>query len=453
MKPFFGALEDRVRSSRSILCVGLDPRCDSALEARSRCLSLIEATAPWAAAFKPNVAFFEALGPHGLEVLIEVVAAVPSEIPVILDAKRGDIPSSAAAYAVACFDVIGAGSVTVSPYLGPDAIEPFLAHPGRGVWVLCRTSNRGAAGIQEMAVEGGGDLAEAVAGAAKGWAGPDRLGLVVGATDSEALGRVREIVPEHWVLAPGVGAQGAEPGAIAAGLRTDGSGVLVPISRAIADAADPGAAAADFRERLAAVTPVRARPRRLAADLHDSGCIRFGQFTLRSGVVSPVYIDLRRLAGHPAVMRRVAAAYAQVLGGLSFDHLGAVPYGAIGIGTAVALQMGSSLVWPRLQPKEHGTGASVEGMWSTGETVVLIDDVVTSGASAIEAAQGLRGAGLVVEELVVLIERDPAARRELAQAGIRLHPVTTLEALVADLTAVGAISTGDAEAAEEFIRP
>ena len=96
MKPFFGALEDRVRSSGSILCVGLDPRCDSALEARSRCLSLIEATAPWAAAFKPNVAFFEALGPHGIEVLIEVVAAVPSEIPVILDAKRGDIASSAA---------------------------------------------------------------------------------------------------------------------------------------------------------------------------------------------------------------------------------------------------------------------------------------------------------------------------------------------------------------------
>ena len=103
-----------------------------------RRLALIAATADAAAAFKPNAAFFEALGHRGFEVLIEIVAAVPEEIPVILDAKRGDIASSATGYATAAFDVIGAGAVTVNPYLGRDAIDPFLAHENRAVWVLCR---------------------------------------------------------------------------------------------------------------------------------------------------------------------------------------------------------------------------------------------------------------------------------------------------------------------------
>ena len=451
MSGFFADLEERARSIGSILCVGLDPRVGTAIEARDRCRALIRAAAPMAAAFKANAAFFEALGPDGVGALIEVIGAVPDEIPVILDAKRGDIASSAEAYATACLDVIGAGSVTVSPYLGRDAIAPFLARPGAGVWVLCRTSNPGSAEIQEITVAGGVALADAVAAAASSWAGADRLGLVVAATQPGALARVRSVVPEHWILAPGVGAQGADPEAIAAGIRDDGWGVLVPVSRAIADAANPAAAAHDLRDRLRRVERSARTARGLAGDLHAAGCVRFGEFTLRSGAASPVYVDLRRLAGDPGVMGRVTWAYRRALAGLSFDHVGAVPYGAIGLATVVALAAGVSFVWPRPEPKEHGTRAVVEGVWAVGDRVVLIDDVATTGASAVAAAERLREAGLVVEDAVVLIERDPGARAALGDIGIRLHAVSTLARIVDDLSRAGAISAEQAAAVGEFL--
>lgn len=453
MKAFFDALEERSRAVDSLLCVGVDPRARDAVEARRVSLDLIEATASAAAAFKLNAAFFEAHGPSGIEALIEVVAAVPDEIPVILDAKRGDIASTAAAYAEACFGVVGAGAVTVSPYLGRDAIDPFLAHPRRGVWVLCRTSNPSSADLQDDILDTGEMVFERVARMAAEWAGPDRLGLVVGATYPGALARVRAMIPEHWILAPGVGPQGADPDAIALALRADGRGVLVPSSRLVGDASDPAAMAETLRDTFRGVRRREAttHPRGLAGDLHASGCVRFGEFTLRSGVVSPVYVDLRRLSGRPGLLRRVAASYGSVLGSLTYDHVGAVPYGALPLATAVALERSSSLVWPRRESKEHGTGARVEGEWRAGDRVVLVDDVVTSGISAIEAASLLRAAGLVVEDLVVLIERDPGARLALADAGITMHAITTLEGLVDELGETGAIGEGEYRAVASFL--
>ena len=453
MKEFFEALDERSRAADSLLCVGIDPRAKNAEEARKVSLDLIAATAPFAAAFKANAAFFEAHGPAGIEALIDVVGAVPEEIPVILDAKIGDIASTAAAYAEACFGVIGAGSVTVNPYLGRDSVDPFLAHPGRGVWVLCRTSNPSGAELQDETLDSGELVHERVARLATDWAGPARLGLVVGATHPEALAGIRAIAPEHWILAPGVGPQGGETDAVAAALRADARGVLVPSSRLVGGASDPGAMAADLRDALRAIRPkaIPARNRGLAVDLHASGCVRFGEFTLRSGVVSPIYVDLRRLSGRPGLLRRVAASYGSVLGRLAYDHVGAVPYGALPLATAVALDRSKSLVWPRRESKEHGTGARVEGEWRAGDRVVLVDDVVTSGASAMEAAGLVRDAGLVVEHLVVLIERDPGARSALADAGITLHAITTLESLVEDLGASGAIGEDERRTVAAFL--
>ncbi|HSM01518.1 MAG TPA: orotidine-5'-phosphate decarboxylase [Acidimicrobiia bacterium] len=450
---FFEALEERSRAADSLLCVGVDPRARDAVEARRASLDLIEDTAPMAAAFKMNAAFFEAHGPAGVEALVEVVTAVPDEIPVILDAKRGDIAATAVAYAEACFAVIGAGAVTLSPYLGRDAIEPFLAHPGTGVFVLCRTSNPSAAQIQDDTLDSGQLVYEHIAQTAATWAGPDRLGLVVGSTQPEALARVRALVPEHWILAPGVGPQGGDVEAVGVALRSDGRGVLVPSSRLVGGAADPAAMAADLRDALRSVKSRPAqRPRRgLAVDLHASGCVRLGEFTLRSGVVSPIYVDLRRLSSRPGLMRRVAASYGSVLARLTYDHVGAVPYGALPLATAVALDRSRSLVWPRRESKEHGTGARVEGEWAAGDRVVLVDDVVTSGISALEAAGLLREVGLVVEDLVVLIERDPAARAALADEGIELHAITTLERLVDDLGEAGAIGEDERRTVAAFL--
>jgi uridine monophosphate synthetase len=453
MTGFFERLEARTANAGSRLCVGLDPRADDASEARRRAVALIEATAAYAAAFKANAAFYEAHGPDGIEALIEVVAAVPEEIPVILDAKRGDIASTSAAYAAACFDVIGAGAVTVSPYLGRDAVDPFLAHEGRGVWVLSRTSNESGADIQDLDV-GGQSLAERVARIASGWAGPDRLGLVAGATAPEALALVRSAAPEHWILAPGVGAQGGDPTILGAGLRADGSGLLVPVSRSVADATDPGSAAADLRDALSHLEarPTRSLRSTLARSLYDAGCIRFGEFTLRSGVVSPIYVDLRILVGRPRLLRQVASAYEGLVTGVGADILGAVPYGALPIATATSLATSMPLVWPRAAAKGHGTGARVEGRWSPGERVVLIDDVVTSGTSAVEAATNLRDVGLVVEDLVVLVDRGgERAAATLANDGIRLHAVATLGGLVDELAAADVIDATQHRSVMSFL--
>jgi uridine monophosphate synthetase len=446
---FFAALEERVRRVGAV-CVGLDPGATDPADALARCRRIIDATAHTAAAFKPNAAFFEALGPPGFEALIEVTAAVPEGIPVILDAKRGDIASSAAGYARAAFGVVGAGAVTVSPYLGEDALAPFLEWEGRGLWVLCHTSNPGADAVQGLLLGSGVTVAAAVARLAAGWAGPDRLGLVVGATKPEALAEIRSVAPAHWILAPGVGAQGAQLSDLAYGLRQDRSGLLVTVSRLVAESSDPAGVVADLAAALRGMRPAHA-PSRLAGLLHRSGCIRLGEFTLRSGIVSPIYADLRALTGDPATLRTVARSFVPVLAALRFDRLAPVPYGALPLGTAVALAADAAMVWPRPQPKDHGTGARVEGPWEAGDRVVLIDDVITSGASALEAATLLRDAGLVVEHLVVLVDRDPAARAALEANGIALHAITTLADLVADLASTGAIAPEDAERVTEFL--
>jgi uridine monophosphate synthetase len=178
----------------------------------------------------------------------------------------------------------------------------------------------------------------------------------------------------------------------------------------------------------------------LAAALHEAGCVAFGEFTLRSGAVSPVYVDLRRLSGHPALLSRAADAIASIVRHLAADHLGAVPYGALPLATAAAVRTHMSMAWPRKEVKEHGTGARVEGDWRPGDRVVLVDDVVTSGGSVLEAAATVRSAGLVVEDVVALVDREEGATASLRGAGMRLHAVTTLRAIVDDLAASGRVT-------------
>ena len=156
---FFSRLSQRVQKVDSLLCVGLDPHPEdlptaSALAAKDFCLRLIEQTIKLTAAYKPNIAFFEVLGPEGISVLQEVIATIPEEIPVIIDAKRGDIASSAQAYTRAIFQTLGAQALTINPYLGRDAIEPFIVDPEKGAFLLCKTSNPGASDLQDAILAG-----------------------------------------------------------------------------------------------------------------------------------------------------------------------------------------------------------------------------------------------------------------------------------------------------------
>lgn len=269
MESFFSFLEKRVDDCSSLLCVGLDPHSSdlkehTAASALDYCLALIKQTAPYAAAFKPNAAFFEVFGAEGWTALKQVIEAIDAEskrlgsmIPVVLDAKRGDISSTAEAYARAAFETLGAHCITLSPYLGKDSIDPFLQNSEKGVFLLCKTSNPGSGDLQDLLVttDNGQSstvyLYEHVASLAQAWNTKNNIGLVVGATHLDAMQRIRKAAPKLWFLAPGVGAQGGElESALRAGLRADGSGMLIPISRGISRAENPAKAAAEIRDEM-----------------------------------------------------------------------------------------------------------------------------------------------------------------------------------------------------------
>lgn len=474
---FFTRLATRARQVDSLLCVGLDPHpADlpqvNAAAARDFCLRLIEATADVAAAFKPNSAFFEIFGAPGIQALAEVVQAAPQGIPVILDAKRGDISSTAQAYAQAAFGTLHVDAITLNPYLGRDSLAPFLEDSERGVFLLCKTSNPGAADLQDLRLAktqpAMGHLAvyEAVALLAQSWNERDNLGLVVGATQPQALQRARRLAPELWFLAPGVGAQGGDlEAALQAGLRQDGLGLLLPVSRGISRAVDPRQAALDLRQqmndvrsRLAALpesipmTVLESGLAELADGLLEAGCVKFGQFTLKSGLQSPVYLDLRQLVSFPALLELAARAYETLLRGLRFDRLAALPYAALPIGAAISLSGGWPMVYPRKEVKSYGTRAEIEGLFQPGERVVIVDDLATTGGSKFEAIDKLTGVGLNVEDVVVLIDRQSGASQALAQRGYRLHAVFTLTQLLAYWESSGKISPAQALAVSEFLR-
>ncbi len=470
MESFFTLLDRHVQVTNSLLCIGLDPHPDdlpepTAAAAVQFCLDLIKATSRYAAAYKPNAAFFELYGPEGWAGLKTVIDAVRQAsnrlgtvIPVILDAKRGDIASTADAYAKSTFEELGAHAVTLSPYLGQDSLAPFLTDREKGVFLLCRTSNPGSRDVQELVLDDGRSLFEAVADLAHAWNTSNNIGLVVGATQPEALVRVRARTPKAWFLAPGIGAQGGDlEAALTAGLRDDGFGMLLPVSRAISRAKDPGSAAVELRDTIESIRHRVQRERaaakregrgaksdadvaQLAQDLVESGCVKFGSFKLKSGLTSPIYLDLRLLVSHPAALRRAAKQYARLLEGLSFDRLAGLPYAALPIGTAVALEMDRPLIYPRREVKEYGTKAAIEGAYEPGEIVAIVDDLATTGGTKLEAIEKLTAAGLNVRDVVVLVDRESGARETLMQAGFRMHAVATIRQLLPHWRASGALT-------------
>ena len=223
------------RKNQSWLCIGLDPDPEllPGLDVLQFNRAIVEATSDLVCAYKPNLAFYEALGTQGLSVLAKTLEYIPKDIPVIADAKRGDIGNTAKAYARALFSVFGFDAATVSPYLGFDSIEPFINYRDKGVFILCRTSNRGATDFQNLCTDGL-PLYEVVARKAAEWNAHGNIGLVVGATYPEELGRVRSICPDMVLLIPGVGAQGGDlASAVGCGVDDRGEKAIINVSRQV----------------------------------------------------------------------------------------------------------------------------------------------------------------------------------------------------------------------------
>ncbi|MFC1899340.1 orotidine-5'-phosphate decarboxylase [Chloroflexota bacterium] len=237
---FVTKLAEITRGNKSLVCVGLDPdleRMPEGIGVFEFNRDIIDATRDLVCAYKPNFAFYEAMGDEGMEALKKTVEYIPDNIPVIADAKRGDISNTSKAYARAIFDHFGFDAVTVSPYLGFDSLEPFIQYQDKGVFILCRTSNPGAADFQSLRCETDDDsrfLYEIVAQKASEWNTRGNICLVVGATYIEELKVIRERYPNMSLLIPGIGAQGGDLAKVVCyGIDADGGGAVINSSRGI----------------------------------------------------------------------------------------------------------------------------------------------------------------------------------------------------------------------------
>ena len=303
--------------------------------------------APFAACYKPNAAFFEAIGPtYGMLTLARVMKSIPSDIPTLLDVKRGDIGSTAEAYAKACYDDLGADAVTLSPLMGWDSLAPFVTGPysHKGAFVLCKTSNPGSNDLLAQnltTTTTTTTLYEGIATLARTWTTTHSvscLGLVVGATDAVALRKSRQAGGETmWILAPGIGAQGGDlEAACLAGMNAQGSHLLLPISRGISKAPDPAAAAKNFRDRMNAAkllqlaanvdgndtttttTTIQPYQQEFIEFSLSQGVLKFGSFVLKSGRTSPYFFNAGLFASGAALFK-LGKAYASAI--MSSDEL------------------------------------------------------------------------------------------------------------------------------------
>ena len=189
----------------------------------------------------------------------------------------------------------------------------------------------------------------------------------------------------------------------------------------------------------------------LADSLLEASCIKFGEFTLKSGLKSPIYIDLRQIITYPKLLEKVGAAYLSLLKELKFNRIAGLPYAAIPIATAISLQGGYPMIYPRKEVKEYGTRVEIEGEYHPGETVVVIDDLATTGGSKFEAIEKLTAAGLKVRDVVVLVDRQSGAKESLAAAGFRLHAVLTITELLDHWEKTGKVGKEKIEATRTFL--
>ncbi len=491
---FFVQLTEAIAARQSLLVTGLDPNPEMLQswaarrglagrsflsQARHWIKAVIEATAPHVCAYKPSLGFYQALGPVGLELLLEVRDLVPADLPLIVDTKHGDLNSSSA-LAHYLFKELGADAVTLSPLAGQDIAAPFLLYPGKAVVMTCHSSNQAARVIQHHPDETE-PLYLRIVRETQLWATPDQLLLEVGTSDPAILARVRAEAPDHVLILRSLwGEEEKLEAMLEAGLSATADGLLLPLPQnlLVEDDIAPRAealkhqihanrqscleqrAAAGSTDRCSLWLPggapgdgISAAPtdplESLIVDLFDIGCLLFGEYVQASGAVFNYYVDLRQIISDPNLFHRVLHAYAELLQGLDFDRIAGIPYGSLPTATGLSLQLHKPLIYPRKEVKAHGARRLIEGDFEEGDRVVVVDDILITGGSVLEGIAKLESSGLVVEDVVVFIDHggdhDRQAKERLAAAGYRAHAVLGIERITAVLHRAGRLS--DAQAA------
>jgi uridine monophosphate synthetase len=467
---FAEKLDAAIQLHTSLLFLGLDPNPEmlpqggnppsaSGKQKLKHWLEIVvDQTKELVCAYKPTLGFYLALGTEGLELLTEVLSCIPAHIPVILDAKHGDL-NTASQLSKTFFEQWRVDAITVNPYVGQEGVAPFLLYSDRAVFVLTHTSNPSAEVIQSYPTAETPLYLEVVK-TVQLWGSPDQLGLEVGTTNPFVLGQVRAIAPERTILARSIWSESTNLRSILeAGLNQAGTGLLLPIPQdwlgqpnlelrvqALHENIN------DLRGQLSQGPSIcnlwQPEPQQtlltpnqeLIVQLYDIGCLMFGSYVQASGAVFPYYIDLRRIISNPQLFHQVLETYAILTKPLKFNRIAGIPYGSLPTATGLSLKLNRPMIYPRKEVKAHGTRRLVEGQFEPGETALVIDDVLITGKSVLEGIQKLENSGLRVTDIIVLIDHEGGVRDKIQAQGYQAHAVFTLSEISKTLYKTGRIT-------------
>ena len=469
---FFNKLNDAIALNQSLLVVALDPnpeimgnwRRDKAtatmIERLETWLSfVITETQESVCAYKPTLGFYEALGSAGLDLLTRILEKIPAHIPLILDAKHGDLNTSTV-FAKAIFEDWQVDAVTLNPFAGLDQSAPFLVYPDKGVFILCHTSNPGAIALQNYPTAESPFYLQVVK-EVQTWGTPEQLYLEVGTNDTEVIKKIRLSAPELTILLRSIWSENKAnlQDILRAGLNQQGLGLLVPVPQDLLieenifnqvnllknEINQVREQTIDIDSSCDLWTPdvcfLESHPHKsLILQLYDIGCLLFGEYVQASGATFSYYIDLRKIISNPQIFHQVLQAYAEILRTLSFDRIAGIPYGSLPTATGLSLLLHYPMIYPRKEVKAHGTRRLIEGHYEAGETVVIVDDILITGKSAIEGAGKLESSGLKIKDIVVLIDHEEGVKDRIKAEGYNAYSVLTISEITETLYSSGRIN-------------
>lgn len=465
---FIDKLNLAIASNHSLLVVALDPNPEMLPQKYSNNNNLITNLETWlkdvikltknqVCVYKPNLGFYQALGSEGLELLSTILTFIPENIPIILDAKHGDLNSSSI-LAETIFKKWGIDAITLNPYSGQDLVAPFLVYPDKAVFILAHTSNPGARNLQEYP-DANNPFYLQIIKEAKTWGSPEQLGLEIGTNKSEILTKIRAIAPERIILMRSIWAEGDKIETILkAGLTKNQDGLLIPVPQ---DLLLSNNIQEEIKLLNSQINKVRNnlitegdtcelwtpnvcllnqhKHQDLILQIYDLGCVMFGEYVQASGATFSYYIDLRKIISNPQIFHKVINAYAEIIKNLTFDRIAGIPYGSLPTATGLSMNLHFPMIFPRKEVKAHGTRRLIEGSFQVGEKVVLIDDILITGKSVIEGAEKLKSAGLKVEDIVVFIDHEEGVKDKLKKQGYNAYSVLTLSEITETLYEAGKI--------------